>query len=575
MLQLTFLFFPSQTVLHNATLTMPTPIAGSVRAPTLQGTFSHTPTATLSRIAAETGVSASALATISVQQSSLQLYAAVIEYAALCKSTEENTQTPLYVDGYSRRRDDSSDDDDDFSSELHKIFQIGSIAGRRSAIRRFIRRRNAISSGGKGLLETKPLIPKFKFNIGETVVVWPPPPHLTAEHLAAERQRARRLRRQAIAKAESTGARVSDAHVSSALQNQETAVAADVPEEVVVQESSTSESRDKIYISHFSVGEPKRCGPWLYTYRELLLISPNGQDVLRKFTTDVMKWHVDKDFRDGNGTKFALHRFKTNRQCGIWESEGMKHSRPPSSVILSEGQMEAILDDVHKFLRPKTKKWYIKHGLPHRRSYLFYGHPGTGKTSTIRAIASKFKLNCCYLNLTSDDFSNQVLADALSQVPGNALIVIEDVDALFNEERKNEEARSLTFSGLLNLLDGLISAEGIITVMTTNHIERLDKALIRGGRVDRRFLFDKPTQEQIEDVFRSFYPGATENTVREFSNAVVTRPEGDEARSIATLQQLFIDQRENTAEECVKAVGSFFEAHFPDGTVGRKASFYS
>jgi mitochondrial chaperone BCS1 len=149
----------------------------------------------------------------------------------------------------------------------------------------------------------------------------------------------------------------------------------------------------------------------------------------------------------------------------------------------------------------------------------------------------------------------------------------EDVDSLFNEDRKNEDG-SLTFSGMLNCLDGFLSADGVITIMTTNHADKLDAALTRGGRVDRRFAFDKPIQAQISALFLTFYPDADRALADEFSRVVFARPEGDSARSIATLQQLFIAQRRASAEECVAAIPAFFEMHFPNGA-GSKHTLYT
>lgn len=47
----------------------------------------------------------------------------------------------------------------------------------------------------------------------------------------------------------------------------------------------------------------------------------------------------------------------------------------------------------------------------------------------------------------------------------------------------------LSLSGLLNPLNGVSSTEGRVLITTTNHIESLDRALIRPGRVDKKALF--------------------------------------------------------------------------------------
>ncbi len=55
----------------------------------------------------------------------------------------------------------------------------------------------------------------------------------------------------------------------------------------------------------------------------------------------------------------------------------------------------------------------------------------------------------------------------------------------------------MTFSGLLNVLDGVAASEDRLVFMTTNHIERLDPALIRPGRVDYVQLIDDATDYQV------------------------------------------------------------------------------
>ena len=64
---------------------------------------------------------------------------------------------------------------------------------------------------------------------------------------------------------------------------------------------------------------------------------------------------------------------------------------------------------------------------------------------------------------------------------------------------------SVTFSGLLNALDGVASSEERIIFMTTNHYDRLDPALIRPGRVDIHEILDDAHGEQAERLFRKFY----------------------------------------------------------------------
>lgn len=517
------------------------------RAPTVHGTISHTPDGTLARIAAKLSVPISSLSTLSVLPKTRIIYTSILEYAALSDPLDSQTPHPLSVDSVEFRGEENNDDDDGYTSPL-------ALAAVRRMIRSYSMGKGHIE-GGRGLQAKRVPVPKFRLALGEIAIVWPPPSHLTAEHLNKERYKHQK-------------AKSNDAHTVSSPDGAKPSIPASKANDTVPQDVENTNGRRIMYVVHYSVGEPKSNNGIMATYCELVLVSQDGPQFLREFAKEIVQWRIDKDHYNGDGSMFSLYRYKTSA-CGSgdWKSEGLKRARAPSSVILPEGQMQSILDDVGNFLTPRTRKWYIAHGLSHRRSYLFYGPPGTGKTSTIRVIGSVFGLNCCFLSMTTAGFSNQSLGDALSQIPSNALIVLEDVDTLFNEDRKNTEAPSLTFSGLLNALDGLISVEGVVTVMTTNFIDKLDRALIRGGRVDRRFHFANPSNTQIGRLFLSFYPEANEDTVEAFVEAVADRREGEEARSIATLQQLFIDQRESSAEECAKAVPSFFERYFPSGSV--------
>ena len=70
---------------------------------------------------------------------------------------------------------------------------------------------------------------------------------------------------------------------------------------------------------------------------------------------------------------------------------------------------------------------------------------------------------------------------------------------------QNIDNKGITLSGLLNALDGVSECEGRIMIMTSNKPEKLDEALIRPGRIDKKFMFDLCTREQISDMFRLFF----------------------------------------------------------------------
>jgi replication-associated recombination protein RarA len=83
--------------------------------------------------------------------------------------------------------------------------------------------------------------------------------------------------------------------------------------------------------------------------------------------------------------------------------------------------------DLNTFL--KDHAFYSRVGLPYRHGYLFYGKPGTGKTSLINAISAQLNRDVYYMNLRNIT-SDSMLQSAFSRVPPNQIIVFEDIDAM-------------------------------------------------------------------------------------------------------------------------------------------------
>ncbi|KAF9177179.1 hypothetical protein BGZ51_008306 [Haplosporangium sp. Z 767] len=175
------------------------------------------------------------------------------------------------------------------------------------------------------------------------------------------------------------------------------------------------------------------------------------------------------------------------------------------SVILQEGVAERVVRDVKEFV--KNEKWYADRGIPYRRGYLLFGPPGSGKTSFIQALAGELEYNICILNLSERGLTNDRLNHLLTNLPERSIMLLEDIDAAFAKRDKTQEGfqSMVTFSGLLNALDGVASSEGRIIFMTTNHIDVLDPALIRPGRVDLREYVGDATPLQIRRMFMRFY----------------------------------------------------------------------
>ncbi len=186
-----------------------------------------------------------------------------------------------------------------------------------------------------------------------------------------------------------------------------------------------------------------------------------------------------------------------------WTRARLGNNRKLDSVVLKAGQKEAILADLKRFFASRER--YESLGIPWRRGYLLYGPPGTGKTSLVTALASELSLNVCVLSLASPNVTDEKIGSLLATVPRRSVILIEDVDAFFQQRSKADSAVKVSYSGFINALDGVAAHEGSVVFLTTNHPERIDEAAIRSGRVDFRLELTRCDRDQLARMCRKFF----------------------------------------------------------------------
>ncbi|KAL8522721.1 hypothetical protein ACS0TY_012890 [Phlomoides rotata] len=174
-----------------------------------------------------------------------------------------------------------------------------------------------------------------------------------------------------------------------------------------------------------------------------------------------------------------------------WESVSFKHPSTFDTLAMDPVKKGEIMEDLLDFANGES--FYQKTGRPWKRGYLLYGPPGTGKSSMIAAMANFLGYDVYDLELTEVQ-TNIMLRRLLMKTTSKSIIVIEDIDCSINLTDRNKKSSSssgsnenkITLSGLLNFSDGLWSCCGSerIFVFTTNHIDKLDPALLRSGRMD-------------------------------------------------------------------------------------------
>lgn len=236
-------------------------------------------------------------------------------------------------------------------------------------------------------------------------------------------------------------------------------------------------------------------------YQELFIVSDLSEKDMSAFASDAMnEWEKKIDNGNDIEEKIRVSMFDE----GYWETLNYKPFRSFDTICLPKGQLEGIVSDIKKFSDPKTEKRYNNLGIPYKRNYLLEGIPGSGKSSLIHAIASELNQDICVLTF-HDKINDVTMARALRNIDDSNILVLEDIDSLFVERKKNDENKNrISFSGLLNCLDGLGHKHGLITIMTTNYKMNLDSALIRPGRIDYMMKFDYAVKEQIENMFYKF-----------------------------------------------------------------------
>lgn len=205
--------------------------------------------------------------------------------------------------------------------------------------------------------------------------------------------------------------------------------------------------------------------------------------------------------------------------------------RPLDTVYINPTLKAEIVGDVQRFLGRRT--WYAERAIPYRRGYCLEGPPGTGKTTLIFALASLLEKPVFLINPAALDNDSQ-LQMAINGA-GAGIVVIEDIDTLkvsksrrvkvkpaaaqstpqvttpgapsvMGEAGSDNSKSGITLSGLLNAVDGMGALDGRLLFMTSNHADTLDPALMRPGRIDRRFYLDHAGQTEAEAMYRRFFP---------------------------------------------------------------------
>jgi hypothetical protein len=210
--------------------------------------------------------------------------------------------------------------------------------------------------------------------------------------------------------------------------------------------------------------------------------------------------------------KTVTNIFKININNKLIKPELINKSyRDFETIYLKKADEVKLKSSLDKF--STKKELFNSLGLSNKLCILLHGEFGTGKSSTIQAIASKLKKDIYYLSFSNIIKTNEDLHNVFNYiVNNNGIIVTEDIDTIgklvhkkeddFDEfNPKSEIIKELTLEYFLNLLQGTITPDGLIFIATTNNLDRIDPVFYRDGRFDLKIHMSRCDHYQMNTIY--------------------------------------------------------------------------
>lgn len=230
--------------------------------------------------------------------------------------------------------------------------------------------------------------------------------------------------------------------------------------------------------------------------------APKGEQAQIKEIADLVRSYVSKNSLY-KAQAIKISTTESKKQSGRYEVD---ISNPPSFIDLSRVNEEELVfsDDVMALIDTNIFT-PIKHTalcreaqIPLKRSSLLHGPYGTGKTLSAFAAAKLCQRNgWTFIYLDRVVALKDVLIFARNYAP--AVVFAEDI------ERAVSGGRSVKVDDILNNIDGLDSkGHEVMCIFTTNHIEQIDPAMLRPGRLDAVIRVSPPDAKAAEKLIRLY-----------------------------------------------------------------------
>jgi len=308
---------------------------------------------------------------------------------------------------------------------------------------------------------------------------------------------------------------------------------------------------DKSTNSSLKLMESNGCCTQEKFVQKLTLESESG-DLLVQFVDEAREYIKDENDKHRRATKETMCVYYYKKDYWILLSKSPK--RPIDTIYLKKGEREKLVNDVEKFFSKETRDIYLSYGIPYKSVNMIYGPPGSGKTSTIKGIASV--LDCdVYILPISKDMVDSDLVSAFTYINDKEdkerIIVIEDIDTLFDERKAGDKDSGITLQAFLNCMDGFTCVEGTMLFITANKPEVLDYALLRSCRIDNKIELGYADEYQTKEMYTTFLPNQGDK-FKEFYNQIRHKE-----YTIAMLQEFLFYNRD--CENIVDLMDQFTE----------------
>ena len=225
-------------------------------------------------------------------------------------------------------------------------------------------------------------------------------------------------------------------------------------------------------------------------------------------------------------------------------------NRDVESLVYSFDETGKIVKFIDKFIADID--YYKSKQLNYKTGILLYSEPGTGKSSLVKALACKYHRSICQINMANIDKINfnDITGMINAETEEQYIVLFEDIDTLYlNRSKTNEDgeeeadSKAKDFQGIINgllqFLDSNSSPNNVIFIATTNHVERLDEALIRDGRFDLKVEIKALEEKEIPRFMKVLdYNGSAKEIVEEYGT-----PNKDGLYNQSKLQNIIISKR--------------------------------